>query len=60
MPEVLGLEVAAAREAGRPRNQRNPTPLYPHQLQTMGRRYPQSIRAQALAPNSNWYELDSD
>ena len=42
MPELLGPQVAAAREAARPRNQRNPTPprSLPKGVVDNGRRYP--------------------
>ena len=53
MPELLGHQVAAAREAGRPRNQRAPTPPrpLPEGVVDNGRRYPQSVRVQVLTLN---------
>ena len=50
MPELLGPEVAAAREVGRARTHRNPTPPrpLPEGVVDNGQRYPQSVRAQAL------------
>ena len=42
MPELLGLEVAAAREVGRARTHRNPTSprSLPEGVVDNGRRYP--------------------